>query len=396
MNLLGNAIKFTQKGDVVLRAVQQNETAEGATIRFEVQDSGVGIPLEIQPRLFQAFTQADASTTRRFGGTGLGLAISRKIVEIMGGRIGVESAPGQGSVFWFAVPLEKQKDPVSAQSPFRNVPVRRTLVVDDNRTNREILLHQLSAWGVRCDVVDGAEAAMAALLREAAEGDPYMLVLSDMQMPRMDGLDLMKAVKASPALAGVRLVLMTSLGAVDQATTDASGLDACLTKPVRRSVLYDAVMRSFAKLEPGAVLPQTAPPAAKLVSARKPGRILIAEDVAVNRTLALYQLRKIGYEADAVANGLEALRSLKTVPYDLLLLDCHMPEMDGFEVSARLRAMSGRLKDLPIVAMTADALSGDRERCLSAGMNDYVAKPVDIGELEKVLARWMPSRSSSV
>jgi CheY-like chemotaxis protein len=213
----------------------------------------------------------------------------------------------------------------------------------------------------------------------------------DMQMPGTDGLSLTRMVKADPALAGVSVVLMTSLGAIDRAAAQASGLDGWLTKPVRQSVLFDAVMRAFAKDTAAGA----APAEAAAAGARLPGRILVVEDVSINRIIATHQLRKIGYESDAVANGLEALRALKAKPYDLILMDSHMPEMDGFETSARIRAMSDKLRDIPIVAMTADALTGDREKCLSAGMNDYVTKPVDIAELDKVLKRWLQSRPAS-
>jgi len=391
MNLLTNAIKFTAKGEIVLRAVQQNETGDGAGIRFEVKDSGIGIPLEVQPRLFQSFTQADSSTTRRFGGTGLGLAISKRIVELMGGRIGIDSAPGAGSTFWFVVPLEKQAAPGSKPGAEAPAQAARTLIVDDNRTNREILLHQLGGWGVRCDAFDGAPAALAALKAAAAAGDPYGVVISDMQMPEMDGFGLGRAVKSDPILARASLVLMSSLGAVDRDEARAAGFDDCLTKPVRQAVLYGAIMGAFARLSPGGPAETVAPavPAAsRPVVSRKPGRILVAEDVAVNRTLALHQLRKLGYEADAVANGLEALQNLKSRPYTLVLMDGHMPEMDGFEATLRIRALAGAVRDIPIVAMTADALSGDHAKCLSAGMNDYISKPVDMKELERVLERW--------
>jgi CheY-like chemotaxis protein len=390
MNLLGNAMKFTQKGEVVVRALQQNETAEGATIRFEIQDSGIGIPLELQPRLFQAFTQADASTTRRFGGTGLGLAISRRIIELMGGRIGVESAPVQGSIFWFSVPLEKQRTPAAPRRYPVSVRLQRTLVVDDNKTNREIVLHQLRGWGVVCDEADGAEAALAALRKEAAAGSPYGLILMDMEMPGTDGLSLAKTIKADPVLTGVPVVLMTSLGALDRAAAQAAGLDGWLTKPVRQSVLFDAVMHAFVKDASGAVAPasESAPAGAR---GRREERILVVEDFSFNRLIATHQLLKIGYESDAVPDGLAALRALKAGNYALILMDCHMPEMDGFEASARIRAMPGRVRNIPIVAMTADALSGDREKCLSAGMNDYISKPVDVRELERVLARWLPA-----
>lgn len=391
INFLSNALKFTEQGEIVLRAIQQNETADGATIRFEVRDSGIGIPLETQARLFQAFTQADASTTRRYGGTGLGLAISRRIIELMGGRIGVTNAPTRGSIFWVTVPLAKQRTPTPPLRTAAPVLPQKTLVVDDNRTNREIVLHQLRAWGVSCDEADGAKTALSALMREAAAGKPYGLVLMDMQMPDTDGLALTKQIKSTPGLGPVSVILMSSIGSLDATAAAAAGLSGWLTKPVRQSVLFNAVMSAFSKEAAPAVAAPIEPAAEP---AHRSERILVVEDVEINRTVAVLQLKKLGYESDAVENGLAALRALKARAYSLILMDCHMPELDGFEASARIREMGGRFRDIPIIALTADALSGDREKCLSAGMNDYITKPTNVDKLKEALTRWLAGKPS--
>jgi two-component system sensor histidine kinase/response regulator len=400
VNLIGNAIKFTERGEVVIRVFREAETDTHVTLRFNVVDTGIGIPVEVQARLFQAFTQADTSTTRRYGGTGLGLAISKQIIALMEGQIGVQSTPGEGATFWFTARFLKPSGlPAPAKENYsRDLFDLRVLVVDDNATNRQILRHQIVAWKMqKGSAASGFEALK--ILRAAAEaGQPYDVALLDMQMPEMDGLSLAKAIKADPAIAPTRLIILTSLGHVmTKAELTAHGIDAYLVKPVKQSRLFDCLVdvvgstraeHIFAK--PASPLPGTPATGAPLKA-----RILLAEDNAVNQKVALAQLRKLGYTADAVANGLEVVQALDDVPYDLIFMDCQMPEMDGYEATQCIRkreheaSTSGRLKTrVHIIAMTANAMQGDREKCLAAGMDDYVSKPVRESDLRAALDRW--------
>jgi signal transduction histidine kinase/CheY-like chemotaxis protein len=381
-NLLTNAIKFTEKGKVVLRAAMAGEENGRITVTFEVRDTGIGIPEESQGKLFQSFTQADASTTRRFGGTGLGLAISRRLAELMGGAIDFESRPGAGSTFRVRVPFARL-DHERSEPDRAGLRGARVLIVDDNGTNRDILRRQLTAWGLVCDEAAGGSAALELARRAAGGGAPYALGIIDMQMPGMDGLGLAAALKQ--ALLATPLVMMTSLDSrPDEARLKETGISACLTKPVRQSVLFNTLIAS--------VVPRAA--AAPAAAARPAGdmrltrgfRILVAEDNSINQRVALLQLNKLGYEADAVGNGREALEALENIPYGLVLMDCQMPEMDGYETTREIRRREGEKRRVPIVAMTANALEGDRERCLQAGMDDYVGKPVRPAELERALS----------
>jgi len=387
INLLNNAIKFTQSGEVVLSARRTAATEKTVTIRFEVRDSGIGIAPELQPHLFQAFSQADASTTRRYGGTGLGLAISRWIVELMGGRIGVSSSEGKGATFWFEIPFELGEGAAMDKIASADLAALRVLVVDDNATNREILKRRLEAWGMRgFSEADGA-GALAEVGRAAAAGQAYGLALIDMQMPGMDGLELVRAIHAQPSLSGLSLILMTSVdraGLSQEARHE--GVESCLTKPVRQSSLFDAIVNAVSKKAPGS---GEGAASGVATAAAKNGRILIAEDNRVNQRVAAFILKKLGYESDVVNNGVEALRALESKPYALILMDSHMPEMDGFAATAAIRGKGGKLKDIPIIAVTADALTGDRERCIQAGMSDYLSKPVSLEAVRRVLSHWL-------
>jgi len=386
-NLLINAIKFTPSGEIVLSARKTAATERTVTIRFEVRDSGVGIPPEVQSRLFQAFSQADASTTRRFGGTGLGLAISRWIVELMGGRIGVESAEGKGATFWVEIPFELGDGGDAERLVGADLSALRVLVVDDNSTNREILKRRLEAWGMRgSSQADGA-GALAELERAAAAGQAYGLALIDMQMPGMDGLELARAIHTQPALSALPIIMMTSVdgtGLSQEARRE--GVEAWLIKPVRQSSLFDAIVNAVSKNAPG-----SAEGAASRVApaAAKDGRILIVEDNRVNQRVATLIVAKLGYESDVADNGVEALRSLESTAYALILMDSHMPVMDGFAATAAIRGKGGKFKDIPIIAVTADALTGDREKCLQAGMSDYLSKPLSLETTERVLSHWL-------
>ena len=396
-NLVGNAIKFTPQGEVKVGVSLVTEAEQDATLRFEVADTGIGIPESSANTLFQPFMQGDASTTRKYGGTGLGLNISKQLVELMGGQIGVKSQEGQGSTFWFTVTLEKQagahieEEPADMRSLFSG---KHVLIVDDNATNRQVLTCQLKAWGIRPEAAADGHGALA-LLREALERqDSFSAVLVDMQMPGMDGETLGIAIKSDPRLHSIPLIMLASIGRRgDAARMREHGFAAYLTKPLKQSDLCDCLATVF-----GAPASLTRAPSPPLVTrhsiseARKRRiRILVAEDNPTNQLVAVRTLEKLGYRADAVATGLEALRTLERVPYDLVFMDVQMPEMDGLEAARRIRAPESKAKnrDVPIIAMTAHAMAGDRERCLEAGMNDYVSKPVRPAELVAALERQL-------
>jgi signal transduction histidine kinase/DNA-binding response OmpR family regulator len=397
-NLIGNALKFTEQGEVIVRAEKESETDADVVIRFTVSDTGIGISDVAQRNLFQAFTQADGSTTRKYGGTGLGLAISKQLVELMGGGIGVNSVEGKGSTFWCTARFDKQAAE-AAVAP-TNVPKLdwlRALIVDDNATNRKILSHQLSSWGMIHEEADSGVRALELLRAAAAQGAAYDLAILDLMMPGMDGFELARAIKSDAAISAVRLVLLTSFGQRGHSTTAReAGIAAYLTKPVRQSELFDCLINVVSQASVGADLSSSEVPAKLLtrhslketkVMSQK--IILLAEDNIVNQKVAVRQLQKLGYRADAVANGREALEALGRIPYDLVLMDCQMPELDGYEATAEIRRREGEAKHTLIVAMTAHALEGDRLKCLAAGMDDYISKPVKPEQLGAVLERLL-------
>ncbi len=396
MNLIGNALKFTESGEVVVQLTLDEETDGELLVRFAVRDTGIGIAPDAQDSLFEPFTQADGSMTRKYGGTGLGLAISKRLVALMDGTIGVESAPGRGSTFWFTARLPKQStrayDPPNPEVTLDRLKV---LIVDDNATNRAILHHQLATWGMNDEAAANSRDALAALRRGAASGAPFSIALVDMQMPEVDGLSLAAAIQADPALASTRVVLMTSIGwPIDHEVLRAAGVARCLSKPAKQSQLFDCLATVMAAASGSIVAAASAAADDDRadVGSDQPvrGRVLVAEDNIVNQRVALHQLRRLGYAADAVADGLEAIRALSQVPYDVVLMDCQMPNLDGYAATAIIREREGASRRTPIVALTAHALQGDRERCLSAGMDDYLSKPVNRHELRAVLERWIP------
>ena len=397
-NLLGNAVKFTDSGEVVVRVSTQVERASEVVIKCEVRDTGIGIAPHLVTRLFQAFVQADGSITRQFGGTGLGLAISKRLVELMGGAIGVESTPGVGSAFWFTVPLGKRR-PVEVIDPDAcDLRGRRALVVDDNATNRTVLTHYLRAWGLAAaEAADGTHAL--GLLRDAsAERKPYDVAILDLMMPGMDGFALARAIKADASTRSVRLILMPSSGRRGHGR-DArdAGIAAYLPKPVRQTELracLAAVVADDAYAGAAGVQPASAD---KLITRHTLDEsralserllVLVVEDNALNQEVTRGQLEKLGFRVDVAGDGAGALQALERRRYAAVLMDCQMPGIDGFAATAEIRRREGTTWHTPVVALTAHAMQGERERCLHAGMDDYLAKPVRRHELAEVLARW--------
>jgi signal transduction histidine kinase/CheY-like chemotaxis protein len=392
-NLIGNAVKFTERGEVVVRASLDSATGDDVVIRFEVRDTGIGIPEAAQERLFEAFIQADGSTTRKYGGTGLGLAISKRLVELMGGEIGARSVASEGSTFWFTALFRRQLAGTATPTPAApGLTGRRVLIVDDNATNRLICHHQVAGWGMEDRTVCSGPEALGALRTAAAGGRPFEVAILDRQMPELDGVMLARAIKADPAIAATRLSMMTSLGNHgDPEHLLNTGIEECLTKPVKQAQLRGCLERVFAiaPAVPARVVLDTAP----TVAGRSRARILVAEDNIVNQKVAMLQLRRLGYAADAVANGAEAVEAVARTPYDLVLMDCQMPEMDGFDATRTVRRRERGGKRLVIIAMTANVMAGDREACLAAGMDDHLGKPIKPAELEKMLRKWLSKRS---
>ena len=382
-NLVGNAVKFTERGEIVIEARVRQVGQQRLLMRLAVRDTGSGIPLERQAAIFEAFTQADGSTTRRHGGTGLGLTICRQLVALMGGEIGLESQPGVGSTFWFDLSFE-----AAAVAPVPPAPVEclhrlRVLVVDDNATNRMILRETLRAWGCRPEEAADGMVALAALAA-AVDTDPFGLVVLDMQMPGLDGAAVADRIRAEARYAGVPLVLLSSMAAL----RDVRGgpFAATLAKPVRQAVL----LRTLREVLGEARQPRQPRARPVRVSSGERLRVLLAEDNAVNRAVALRMLDKLGCDAEAVENGRQAVEAVALARYDLILMDVQMPEMDGFEATAAIRRGEGHATRIPIVAMTAHAMQGDRERCLAADMDDYIAKPFVIAALAQTVTRWAP------
>jgi len=391
LNLVSNAVKFTEQGEVAIQVSLDEETDTHATVRFAVTDTGIGIPRDRLYRLFKSFSQADASTTRKYGGTGLGLAISKRLSEMMGGEIGVDSEQGKGSTFWFTAVLEKQPERQEALPVLpADILGKRVLVVDDNQTNREVLSAYLGSWDCHCAAAAGAREALG-MLREAAKAaDPFHLVILDQIMPEMDGEALGRAIKAEPALKQTPLVMLTSWGRRgDAARVREIGFSAYLTKPIKHSQLFDCLVTVLGK-EPARAKEDEKPPLVTrhtLAEARRKARILLVEDNIVNQKLATRLLEKMGYRSDAVGNGREAVKALETVAYDVVLMDVQMPEMDGYEATRVIRDPQSSVQnhEVPIIAMTANAMKGDRERCIKAGMDDYVSKPIEPKKLLEVI-----------
>ena len=399
-NLLGNAIKFTEEGEVVLSVSLAEERGDAAVVRFEVRDTGIGMTPEQRERLFQAFTQADVSTTRRYGGTGLGLVISEQLVEMMGGKIDVESESGKGSVFSFTARFRKQPEgPQITITPPEDFEDLRIIIVDDNETNRKILHKQVISWGMKNGEAEGGSKALEMLRAAARKGESYDLAILDLHMPGMDGLELAHRIKEDPSISATRLILLTSMGLRGEAEQARRvGIAAYLTKPVRQSRLYDVIATVVGSpadaSPPPADVPQVDRRSAGVDSTGADGplgRVLVAEDNQVNQRVAVRMLERLRYRADVAANGLEAVEAVSRIPYSAVLMDVQMPELDGYSATRQIRRRESGIntRRTPIIAMTANAMQGDREKALDAGMDDYVSKPVKREDLETVLERWI-------
>nr|WP_256473082.1 PAS domain S-box protein [Pseudarthrobacter sp. MDT3-26] len=391
LNLASNAVKFTPTGEVSVRVQPVDLHPRGPAVRFEVRDTGIGVEPEDHLRLFESFSQADSSTTRRYGGSGLGLAISRRLTEMMGGEIGLTSAPGEGSTFWIVLPLQPAVDAGGIDEAAVRFPDLltgvRVLVVDDNATNRLVLESQLRTWNMDPDTVGDARAALDRCRDAAFAGRPFDVVVLDMCMPEMDGLELARAISADGVLAPTSLIMLTSTPQMDPAELAAAGVREWLMKPVRSSELYDRLLRLRGGTQVAERLSARGVPEKQSIPSR--GRVLVVEDNEVNQLVAREMVKRLGYLVDVVPDGAEAVSAIAAVSYAAVLMDCHMPVMDGIEATRTIRKgeVTGHL---PIIAMTAGALDEDRERCLAAGMDDYLTKPVDSAALEATLDRWVP------
>jgi PAS domain S-box-containing protein len=420
-NVAGNAIKFTRAGEVAIRVSLVEEKVAGSggqdsegggdaskaptvILRFSVRDTGIGIPQDKIDLLFDKFSQVDASTTREYGGTGLGLAISRQLAELMGGEVGVSSEEGKGSEFWFTARLGTQAEAARAEGlPPADLRGVRALIVDDNATSREILTTRMASWGMRPSDARDGPGALQALYRSLGENDPFRIAVIDMQMPGMDGEALGRTIKADARLADTRMVMLTSLGMQGDARRfEAIGFAAYETKPIRHLELKAILRLALTEKDGAKPMPRpiatrhTARQALKQLFADRNARILLAEDNVTNQLVALGILKTMGLKADAVANGAEAVKALETLPYDLVLMDVQMPEMDGLEATRHIRDSKSAVlnRRIPILAMTAHAMHGDRDRCLEAGMNGYVPKPVSPHALAEALDTWLPKKTA--
>jgi CheY-like chemotaxis protein/HPt (histidine-containing phosphotransfer) domain-containing protein len=387
-NLVGNAVKFTEHGEIVVSYNKVSERNGRHLLKFIVSDTGIGLGPEQVQKMFQRFTQADGSTTRKYGGTGLGLSITKQLVMMMGGEIGVESRLGKGSVFWFTLNLARAE---AQQLPLQTADLKgtRILVVDDNATNRQVLAQVLTAWQVDYGLADSGASALQALQEAASADKPYTIALIDMQMPGMDGTQLNAHIRSDARLAATRMVLLTSQGQRgDAKRMQAAGFAGYLIKPVNLSELYAAMRQVAAAESHKAPLITRHTASAQLQFVAK---VLVVEDNTTNQLVAKGMLKKLGVQVDVANNGREAIVALEHSHYDLVFMDCQMPVMDGYQATRAIRDPATRVlkHDVPIVAITANAFSSDREACLAAGMNDFMSKPIDPKKLAAALATWL-------
>jgi signal transduction histidine kinase/CheY-like chemotaxis protein len=400
-NLTDNAIRFTPEGEVVISASLKSDREGIAEILFEIRDTGIGIPEDRRAAIFEPFTQVNEATTRKYGGTGLGLAICKQLAELMRGEIGVVSKEGEGTTFWFTACFEKQPPAPSSGPDGEGNPLEalkridlagvRILVVDDNEANRDLMTALLNKWGCRPESANGGEAALSILQVAAAQNDPIRVALLDQWMPGMDGNELGRRIKADPTLESTLLVMITSHGQRgDAAILEQIGFTGYLTKPVRQSHLYDCIAMALGRAQGN--LPKAGIVTRHSVAeiTHSGARILLAEDNVINRKVAQSLLNKLGCQADMVVNGREAVQALERIDYDIVLMDCQMPEMDGFEATAVIRDPSSKVLNhqVPVIAMTANAMQGDREQCINAGMDDYLSKPMTKDKLSEILKKW--------
>jgi signal transduction histidine kinase/CheY-like chemotaxis protein len=390
VNLMANAIKFTETGEVVVRVSRHDSSGPGVAIQFEVSDTGIGLGPEEQARIFSTYSQIDSSTTRRHGGTGLGLAIARMLTQLMGGQIGVESEKGGGSRFWFTALFRDAGGKGRATRQAVSVAGTFVAVIDDNRTNRTILQRYLRSWGMQEKSFESGPDALKEM-RDAATGDDHFdVAIVDMMMPAMDGAAVTREIRSDEALKDVVVILLTSAG---HSEVPVPGVDAELIKPVRPSELFDVLQTKLAERSARAERAEADAESGVTDGVRHTARVLVVEDNAANLKLTVRLVERLGYRADVAHNGAQALSMLERAPYDAVLMDCQMPEMDGYEATKLIRKTETAARHMPIVAMTADALSGDRERCLAAGMDDYISKPLKLHVVAAVLGRWL-SRST--
>ena len=390
MNLVGNAIKFTEKGEVVLRASRRRRRTARRRSVFEVADTGIGIPPEQQARLFDAFTQADASTTRRFGGSGLGLAISKQLVQLMGGQIGLTSVMGQGTTFSFSISLALQPEPAAGVAMPEVLRGLRALIVDDNATNRQILINQLLSWGMRACAVDSADTALSEIRQAAVSEDSYRVGIFDLHMPEKDGLMLTRELKADSAIPTFPLIMLTS-GDSEHTVREARslGINQYVRKPIRQSDLYECLLEVLG-FSAGARMISAKPSEGHSVRTVFDARVLMAEDNYINQEVARGMFEHLGCRLEVVDNGRQAVERAMAERFDVVFMDCQMPEMDGYEAAREIRRLESLRNDathVPIVALTAHALQGDREKCLAAGMDDYISKPLNLDQLQAALTR---------
>ena len=395
VNLVGNAIKFTTQGEIVIRAMVDQKGEDSTRLLFSITDTGIGIPQDRQKAIFERFVQLDSSSTRKYGGTGLGLAISSELVKLMGGEIGVQSEPGQGSTFWFTIttykPTEEGTRPLVIPMDLKNLPI---LTVDDNQTNRMIIGKIVSGFGCEVTQASTGHQALTILRTSLLKGKPFKLVLLDMQMPDMDGEQVLKEIKKDPDLRKTPVVILTSMGhRGDAARLESLGCSAYLLKPVRQKELFNMILAVMGQQQPANKLPTASIITRHMLEEadHNQNSILLAEDNAINQKLALRLLQKVGYSVDVVENGLEAVNAVQKKKYSLVLMDVQMPEMDGYDATMQIRSLPGEVSKTPIIAMTAHAMPGDREKCLRAGMDNYLTKPLNVDEMLTLVNKYVTS-----
>jgi signal transduction histidine kinase/DNA-binding response OmpR family regulator len=389
INLIGNAIKFTESGEVIVRAHRHEAKGPGIAVQFEIADTGIGMSDQEQARAFAVYSQVDSSTTRRHGGTGLGLAIARMLAQLMGGEIGVQSEKGKGSSFWFTVSFREAAAKTHSFEATASLTGTHVAIIDDNRTNRTILERYVSSWGMRGRSFDSGHEALHEMRRTAGGDDPIDVAIVDLMMPGMDGIAVAKQVREDETLRDMKVIMLTSAGRSD---IPVQGIDAELVKPVRPSQLFDALQTVLAD-RLGREAHHEHEAALRPADANtQRARILVADDNTTNQKVALRMLQRLGYRGDVAATGAEAVTMLGNGHYDAVLMDCQMPEVDGYEASRQIRHNERGGRHVPIIAMTADALPGERERCMDAGMDDYISKPVKLHVVAAVLERWLATK----